>query len=345
MKFALLFFVFILFLIGCSSDNKENNKSSLSESTDLKSDSIQPIAIVIHGGAGTILKENLSDSLEAAYLTLLDSLISSGFERLENGEIGMDVVESIINFMEDSPLFNAGRGAVFTANGENELDASIMHGRERNAGAVAGVKRVQYPISLARKVMENSDHVLLMGSGAEEFAASNGVVLIDPSYFYVESRYQSLLRVQEKEALNKNTQKEKYGTVGCVVLDAYGDIVAGTSTGGMTNKKWGRVGDSPIIGAGTFADNSSVGVSATGWGEYFIRYSVAYDIAALFLYKGLSLQAACDEVIHQKLAPIGGDGGVVALDKHGKVSLTFNSKGMYRAAKNNNGVKIVAIFE
>ena len=252
------------------------------------------------------------------------------------------MVIKVIELLENSPLFNAGKGAVFTNDGRNELDASIMHGKTLNAGAVAGVTTVKNPIKLAREVMNNSEHVLLTGAGAESFAEFRGIEKVDPAYFYVQSRMDALKRIQEKERQEKDS---KFGTVGCVVLDKQGDIVAGTSTGGMTNKKWGRVGDSPIIGAGTYANNATCGVSSTGWGEFFIRNIVAYDIAAMMDYAGLALAEAADKVIHEKLQELGGDGGIIALDRNGNVSMVFNTAGMFRGAVDGQGEKTVAIYD
>lgn len=309
----------------------------------------QPIAIVLHGGAGTILKENLSPELEQAYLHILDSAITKGYAMLQDGISAADAVVAVIMIMEDSPLFNAGKGAVFTHEGRNELDASFMDGATLNAGAVAGVTTVKNPILLARAVMEKSPHVMMTGSGAERFATEQGIELVDPSYFFVQSRFDALQRIKSEEKIqldhdDKQPRDAKFGTVGCVALDVNGNIVAGTSTGGMTNKRWNRVGDSPIIGAGTYANNKTCGVSATGWGEFFIRAVVAYDISALMEYKGLSLKEAVELVIMEKLPALGGDGGVVALDVKGNVAMIFNTAGMYRAAIDQTGSKTVAIY-
>lgn len=309
-----------------------------------------PIAIVLHGGAGAMKKELMSDSLEAAYLHVLDSALHLGYTILAKGGISIDAVTSVITILEDCPLFNAGRGAVFTNTEENELDASIMDGNTRNAGAVAGVQGIKNPILLAKSVMLNSEHVLLAGEGAENFAVSQGFQLIDPAYFRVESRLQSLRKVQAADKKQVNTHYDerlkgsKFGTVGCVALDKTGNIVAGTSTGGMTNKKFGRIGDAPIIGAGTYANSKTCGVSSTGWGEYFIRSVVAYDIAALMEYKGLSLSEAAQLVIYKKVPELGGDGGIIAIDYKGNISMEFNTDGMFRACQNSAGMKEVKIF-
>ncbi len=310
----------------------------------------QPIALVLHGGAGAMKKELMSDSLEAAYLNILDSALEVGYDLLANGKSSIDAVTTVITILEDCPLFNAGKGAVFTNTEENELDASIMDGNTRNAGAVAGVKRIKNPILLAKSVMLNSEHVMMAGEGAESFALSQGFQLIDPSYFRVESRLQSLRKVKEAIKKQVNThydeliKSSKFGTVGCVALDKNGNIVAGTSTGGMTNKKFRRIGDAPIIGAGTYANNKTCGVSSTGWGEYFIRSVVAYDISAIMEYKGLSLAEAAQLVIHEKVPELGGDGGIIALDTQGNISMEFNTDGMFRACRNSAGMKEVKIF-
>jgi L-asparaginase / beta-aspartyl-peptidase len=338
-----IFLGLLLFVQACGAD--QNQELQLTdESID------QPIAIVLHGGAGTILKENLSPELEQAYLHILDSAITQGYALLQDGVPAADVVVAVIMILEDSPLFNAGKGAVFTHEGRNELDASFMDGATLNAGAVAGVTTVKNPILLARAVMEKSPHVMMTGAGAEHFAAEQGIELVDPSYFYVQSRYDALQRIKNEEKIQldhdaKQPRDAKFGTVGCVALDVNGNIVAGTSTGGMTNKRWNRVGDSPIIGAGTYANNKTCGVSATGWGEFFIRGVVAYDISALMEYKGLPLKDAAERVIMEKLPALGGDGGVVALDAQGNVAMVFNTAGMYRASIDRTGSKIVAIYK
>ncbi|MGO4821591.1 MULTISPECIES: isoaspartyl peptidase/L-asparaginase family protein [unclassified Flavobacterium] len=313
-------------------------------------------AIVIHGGAGTILRKNMSPEVEVQYKAKLEEAVKAGYAILKNGGSSLDAVEKTINILEDSPLFNAGKGAVFTNQGKNELDASIMDGKTLKAGAIAGVTTVKNPISLARVVMEKSEHVLLAREGAEFFAKENGLELVNPAYFYTENRYQSLLKAQEKEKADRNhsgstsfydpyIKDNKFGTVGCVALDKKGNLAAGTSTGGMTNKKWGRIGDTPIIGAGTYANNATCGVSATGWGEYFIRNVVAYDISAMMEYKGLSLENAAKEVIQNKLTKLGGDGGIVAMDKDGNITMEFNTAGMYRAAIDTQGQFTIGIYE
>lgn len=321
---------------------------SIAKSNEPEKQERQEYALVIHGGAGTILKKNITPAQDSAYREALNQALSIGQEILKSGGSSIDAVVKTINYMEDSPLFNAGKGAVFTNAGENELDASIMYGKDQNAGAVGGVTNVKNPIDAARAVMEQSVHVMLSGKGAEEFSKEIGLEIVDPSYFKTERRWKGLQRAKarEKEVGMETSLLEsdfRYGTVGAVALDKDGNICAGTSTGGMTNKKYGRIGDAPIIGAGTFADNASCGVSATGHGEYFIRYTVARDIAALMEYKGLSLEEAGKEIINKKLVEKGGSGGVVALDKYGNVSMPFNSEGMYRGYVNPSE-KVVKIY-
>lgn len=315
-------------------------------------------AIAIHGGAGTIRRENMSAEKEAAYRKMLTKVLKHGEKLLKKGKSSLDVVESCIRLMEDSPLFNAGRGAVFTNEGKNEHDASIMNGADLDAGAVAGTTTLRHPISAARAVMEKSVHVMLSGPGAETFARDQGLETVDPSWFRVDRRVKQLERAKEKE-MNKEGHRPqrndglglldeyndyKFGTVGVAVLDQNGNLAAGTSTGGMTNKRWGRIGDSPVIGAGTYADNATCAVSCTGHGEFFIRYAVAHDISALMAYKGMSLQAAMDEVIQKKLVKAGGSGGVIGVDAQGNIGMSFNSKGMYRGSLKAGGQAKVAIF-
>lgn len=299
--------------------------------------------IVIHGGAGTITRANMTPEREREYRTALTNALRSGYAVLAAGGSSLDAVETAVRSMEDSPLFNAGKGAVFTHEGRNELDASIMDGRTRQAGAVAAVTIIRNPISAARAVMEKSPHVMMVGRGAELFATQQGLAIVDPSYFWTERRWKALqeeLLKEKKVSDYRPTGEMKFGTVGAVALDRHGNLAAATSTGGMTNKRFGRVGDSPIIGAGTFADNKTCAVSATGHGEFFIRYSVAYDIAALMEYRGLSVRAAADEVIHKKLKGVGGEGGVIALDANGNYAMSFNSDGMYRGVMRGNSIQV-----
>lgn len=311
-----------------------------------------PIALVIHGGAGVILRENMSDSLEQVYRNVLDQALEAGYQILENGGSSLDAVVLVVSILEDHPLFNAGKGAVYTNAETHELDASIMDGKSLAAGAVCGVKKVKNPIQLARAVMEISEHVMLCGDGAEVFAELSGIELVPPSYFHTEMRLRGLQSAKEREAIeldhvsvtNFERKRDKMGTVGCVALDRKGNLAAGTSTGGMTNKKFGRVGDAPIIGAGTYANNLSCAVSATGWGECFIRSVVAHDIAALVQYKNENVQEAARVVIHDKVGEMGGDGGVIVLDAKGNMALEFNTPGMYRGYKHETKGKEVAIF-
>lgn len=302
-------------------------------------DSPPEFAIAIHGGAGVILKANMSDSLEILYRDKLTEALETGRKILEAGGSSLDAVEKTIHVLENSPLFNAGKGAVFTHEGTNELDAAIMNGKNLEAGAVAGVGDVKNPISLARKVMTESEHVMLAGTGASSFAREVGLEMADSSYFYTDARWEAL-----QKAL-KQANKDKFGTVGCVALDKEGNLAAGTSTGGMTNKRWNRIGDAPIIGAGTYASNSSCAVSATGHGEFFIRYTVAREIAALMEYKAMSLEEAASLVILERLKPIGGDGGVIAIDRMGNISMVFNTPGMYRASVKAGEDPYIGIFE
>ena len=297
----------------------------------------QPYGLVIHGGAGTITRENMSTEKEAEYISKLTAALKTGYAILEIGGSSIDAVEATIKVMEDSPLFNAGKGAVFTGAGTNELDASIMDGATLQAGAVAGVKTVKNPISAARKVMEETWHVLLAGEGADAFAKEQELDIVDNSYFHTEHRFKSLIKAKEKEI-------EKHGTVGCVALDKKGNLAAGTSTGGLTNKRWGRVGDSPIIGAGTYASNETCAVSGTGQGEYFIRGSVAYDIAAQMDYEKKSVQTAAQAVI-DKLTERGGTGGVIVMDSKGNIAMSFNTEGMYRGFYLNDGELTVKIYK
>lgn len=355
MKNYIILSLFALCLISCDGIKKENN-STPTETAETSTD--KGFGIVIHGGAGTILKKNMSDSLEQAYNEKLEEAIRTGHEILKNGGTSLEAVTATINIMEDSPLFNAGKGAVFTHEETNELDASIMDGKTLNAGAVAGVTQVKNPINLAKLVMTNSNHVMLAGKGAEVFAQEQGVELVDPSYFYTEKRFNSLQKLKRRKQAELDTNNKtafhaedpfmkdsKFGTVGCVALDKEGNLAAGTSTGGMTDKRWNRIGDAPIIGAGTYANNATCAVSSTGWGEYFIRAMVAHDISALMEYKGLSLQEAAELVIQEKVPNLGGDGGIVAIDNKGNIAMEFNTAGMYRAHMNAEGELTVGIYK
>ena len=295
-----------------------------------------PMTIVIHGGAGAMAPGRYTPEEEAAYKAKLTEALELGYAVLEEGGTALDAIEAAIVAMEDSPLFNAGKGAVFTREGKNELDASIMDGETLNAGAVAGVTRVKNPIKLARAVMENSEHVMFARDGAEEFAKEQNLEFVPKKYFKTERRWNSYKRALKKEKEEKQGALPidfKWGTVGAVALDGNGNLAAGTSTGGMTLKRYGRVGDSPIIGSGTFADNNSCGVSSTGHGEYFMRLTIARDICAQVEYGGKSVEEAANDVIYNRLQNLGGDGGVIVLGANGDVAMVFNSKGMFRGVK------------
>lgn len=347
MQRTISLFIVLFIIFNC----KENDKQP-----DSNLDNKAPeFSIIIHGGAGTILKKNMTPEKEAAYKAKLEEAIRVGYNILKNGGSSLNAVEKTINIMEDSPLFNAGKGAVFTNAGTIEHDASIMNGKTLNAGASAGTTTVKNPINLARAVMEKSPHVMLSGKGANTFAEEQGLQVVEPDYFYTERRFKSLKYIKDKEKteLDHDTKvsfydadikNSKFGTVGCAALDKHGNLAAGTSTGGMTNKRWGRIGDSPIIGAGTYANNKTCAVSSTGWGEYFIRGMVAYDISALMEYKGLSLKDATKEVIQKKLTELGGTGGIVAIDKNGNMIAEFNTAGMYRASMNDKGELTIGIY-
>ena len=290
--------------------------------------------ILIHGGAGNITPDNTKQ--KDKYITALDSALTIGENVLKNGGSSLDAVEKVIRFLEDCPLFNAGKGAVFNFDGKNELDASIMDGKNLQAGSVAGVSDIKNPISTARLVMEKSGHVLLIKEGASKFARENGQEMVDSSYFKTEESWQRYLKAKEND---------KHGTVGCVALDSSGNLAAGTSTGGMSMKKFGRVGDSPIIGAGTYANNKTCAVSCTGWGEFFIRNSVAFQINALMEFKNMNVKEAADYVITKVLTPQGGAGGVIVLDANGNFTFSFNTPGMFRAVSNSDGIREIKLFK
>lgn len=309
-------------------------------------------AIAIHGGAGTILKNTMTTEKEKAYLDALKNAIEAGETILKNGGSSLDAVEKAVRSLEDNPLFNAGKGAVFSNAGKNEMDASIMNGADLSAGAVAGISNVKNPISLAKGIMQKSEHVFLAGNGAIEFAHLIGSEFEEDAYFFEQMRFDQLQQAKQSDGvfLDHTTDKfengeKKFGTVGAVALDIHGNLAAGTSTGGMTNKKFGRVGDSPIIGAGTYANNETCAISCTGHGEFFIRSVVAHDISCLIEYKGLSLQEACDFVVMDKLVKIGGEGGLIAIDKNGNIEMPFNSEGMYRAKKSEDGALFIKIYK
>lgn len=314
--------------------------------------------MVIHGGAGTILKKNMTPEKEAAYVAALTKALQAGYAEIKAGKSSLDAVEATIHVLENDPHFNAGKGAVFTHDGRNELDAAIMDGKTLMAGAVAGVTTVKNPISAARAVMEKSEHVMMVGSGADLFAKDAGLEIVDPKYFWTKERWDGLQEAikedSTKAVLDHGSKKSgllgiknhdyKFGTVGCVALDQAGNLAAGTSTGGMTNKKYGRVGDSPIIGAGTYCNNETAGISCTGWGEFYIRNVVAKTISDLMEYKGISV-AEASKIVLDKVGKMGGDGGLIALDKKGNVAMPFNTEGMYRGTITADGKIEVNIYK
>jgi beta-aspartyl-peptidase (threonine type) len=313
----LTFFIIVVLLIsGCKNTGKSSYNRNVA-GTDKKLE----WAIVIHGGAGVITRDKMTPEMDKSYRTALTEALQTGKKILSQGGSALDAVEMTIRLMEDNPLFNAGKGAVFTHEGKNELDAAIMDGSNLAAGSVTCVTDIKNPITAARRVMTNSPHVMLSGAGASQFAKEQGLEIVPPEYFYTERRFNEL---------QETLKKEKTGTVGCCALDKNGNLAAGTSTGGMTDKRYNRIGDSPIIGAGTYANNTTCAVSATGHGEYFIRWTVAHDISALMEYKGLSLNEAAEMVINDKLVKAGGSGGVICVDKSGNVAMPFNSEGMFR---------------
>ncbi len=302
----------------------------------------QKYTIVIHGGAGVMSQDKMSVEQQNEYKAKLDEALKLGEKLLKEGSTATDVVVRVINIMEDSPLFNAGKGAVFTNDEKVELDASIMDGKTLKAGAVAGVRDIKNPINAAREVMTNSEHVFLSGKGASEFAKKQDLEIVPNKYFYTKQRHDSLIELKKKE--RERTKKDNIGTVGCVVLDSYGNLCAGTSTGGMTNKKYGRIGDAPVIGAGTYANNKTCAISCTGHGEYYIRLGFARDISALVEYKNLGVTEACREEI-RKLTELDGTGGVIALDTNGNIAMEFNTSGMFRGYIKSTGEKEIAIFK
>ncbi len=309
-----------------------------------------PIAIALHGGAGTILRSQMSPEKENQYTTALREALQAAYQHLSDQGSALDAVEIAVKFLEDCPLFNAGKGSVFTADGTHEMDASIMDGRNRAAGAISLVSGIKNPIHLARLVMEQSEHVFLAGEGAMKFAHKMQCEMADEDYFYDEYRYQQWQSIKDTDgfqldhSVRSEEKPKKLGTVGAVACDALGNLAAATSTGGMTNKRWGRIGDSSVIGSGTYANNRTCAVSCTGSGEYFLRGVVAYDVSCLMEYKNYSLAQACEEVIGQRLIELGGDGGLVAVDASGQVSMPFNTEGMYRAAKTPSS-ETIAIYD
>ena len=305
-------------------------------------------SIAIHGGAGTLVKGMMTPELEAKYKAALQFALDAGYKVLENHGTATEAVEKAVVVLEDSPLFNAGKGSVFTATESHEMDASIMDGKTLNAGAVSLITGIKNPVSLARDVMEKSEHVFLAGAGAMQFAKELDYKLEDASYFYDDLRHNQWLEIKDTDSFQLDHAKKKdskFGTVGAVACDKDGNIAAATSTGGMTNKKWGRVGDSPMIGAGNYANNKTCAISCTGSGEFFIRGVVAYDVACLIEHKEMSLEAAANEVINRRILEIGGDGGLIAVDTKGNIAMPFNTEGMYRASKSSTGTEEVSIYK
>jgi len=344
----------VLLLLSLLSTAAVAQRSSFPETKQLQSPQNPRLGFIIHGGAGVIAKGSMTPEKEKQFRAKLEEAVLAGYRVLQAGRSSLDAVETAIKILEDSPLFNAGKGAVFNHDGKNELDASIMDGKTLGAGAVAGLHHVKNPITLARAVMEKSPHVMMVGDGAEQFAKEQKIELVDEKYFFTQERWDQLQQVLKEEKAKsdkpgmatdaRSLSVNRFGTVGAVALDKNGNIAAGTSTGGMTNKKYGRVGDSPIIGAGTYANNQTCGVSATGSGEYFIRLGVARDICSMMEYSALTVQASADRVIKQKLTKLGGDGGVIAMDKFGNMAISFNSEGMYRAYIDKDGKPVVEIY-
>ena len=332
----LLFPIFAALMAAQPPEGSPNDKADIV----LTREGAQPTwALAIHGGAGTMPK-NIPEAEKEAYLKSLRAALDVGRKVLAGGGTSLDAVEKVVQTLEDDPLFNAGKGAVFTHDGKNELDSAIMDGRDLSCGSVAGLRTVKNPVSLARLVMEKSPHVFMVGEGAERFADEMKVERVDPKYFFTQKRWDQLQEALRKE---KEQEAKPKGTVGAVALDIHGNLAAATSTGGMTNKRFGRLGDVPVIGAGTYANNRTCAISATGWGEQFIKHTVAHDISALMEYRGMTLQQAADEVIHRKLQK--DDGGVVGVARDGSIALVFNSEGMYRGAADSNGRFDVAIWE
>lgn len=344
LRSLLFFFAALILFSTCSNEKPSADTAPASLTTSVRPD----YALVIHGGAGTILRDRLTPAEEAKIRAALEVALQAGEAVLKAGGSSLDAIEAAIVTMEDAPYFNAAKGAVFTHEGKNELDASIMDGATLNAGAVGGVSNVKNPIRAARAVMEKSPHVLLSREGAELFAKEQGLDIVDPAYFFTQRRWDSLQRILEKENTSGDiwepTDETKFGTVGAAALDKSGNLAAGTSTGGMTNKRWGRIGDSPIIGAGTYANNATCAVSCTGHGEFYIRYAVAHDVSALMEYKGLSITEATDFVIQEKLLQAGGSGGIIGVDKDGNIAMPFNTPGMYRGYLKSTGERVVEIF-
>ena len=341
--------LFLLLLLYCTNSLVAQKEMSTGK---------QNFVLVIHGGAGTITRQNMTEQNERAYKLSLEKALRAGYEILNSGGSSLDAVEATVKILEDNPLFNAGKGAVFTHEGKIELDAAIMNGKNLAAGSMAGVTIIKNPVSGARAVMEKSGHVMLIGKGAEAFAAEQGLDIVDPSYFYTQSRWDSLQNLIKQDSIKNKINKvntktlveeaknndSKFGTVGAVALDVQGNLAAATSTGGMSNKKYGRVGDVPIIGAGTYANNATCAISCTGWGEFFIRLVVAKSVSDLMEYKNLSLQKAAEEMIMKKVPQLGGDGGLIAVDKKGNFAMPFNTAGMYRGYIRSDGKAVVKIY-
>ncbi len=301
--------------------------------------------IAIHGGAGTLLRSSMTSEKEKEYLTGLEDALKAGYNVLQNGGSSLDAVEAAVISLEDCPLFNAGKGSVFNHIGKHEMDASIMYGKTLQAGAVSGVSNIKNPVKLAKAIMQQSEHVMMSGAGAETFAGQQGLATADDDYFFNDFRYQQWQEIKDSDTIQLDHSDKKFGTVGAVALDKSGNLAAATSTGGMTNKKFGRVGDTPIIGAGTYANNNTCAISCTGHGELFIRSVVAYDISCLIEYKGLTLQEACDVLVHDKLIKIGGEGGLIGIDKYGNIALPFNSEGMYRGYWIGGEKPVISIYK
>lgn len=347
MKKLFIFLLISIFMFSCS------EAPSKKETTTARKPN--SFAIVIHGGAGGIKREYFTQEQQEAYTQKLEEALNAGYSVLENGGISLDAVQAAINIMEDSPLFNAGKGAVYNSEGNQEMDAAIMDGETLNAGTIAGVNHIKNPILAARIVMDSSKHVMLSGKGAELMAKKYGIEMVDSTYFFTEKRMSQLKKIQGKEKTqldhtaflikNELIDDHKFGTVGAVAMDKSGNIAAGTSTGGMTNKKYGRVGDVPIIGAGTYANNLTCGISATGTGEYFIRTVASHEVSSLIQYKDYTPKQALHEVLFNQIGPLGGEGGMILLDKNGEVYWDFNSTGMFRGYKKSSGETKVEMFE